>query len=73
MARRFRRNAKKKRIVENPSETISGANLPPVAGELYNLADDLSETKNIAAKYPELVAEMSAKLAQIKLSGRSRP
>ncbi len=26
--------------------------------ELYNLANDIGETKNIAAKYPEIVAEM---------------
>jgi arylsulfatase A-like enzyme/endonuclease/exonuclease/phosphatase family metal-dependent hydrolase len=38
-------------------------------GELYNLADDLAETKNLAAQHPELVNELSALLAQ----ARARP
>ena len=29
----------------------------PSAFELYNLADDVSETKNLADKHPEIVAE----------------
>jgi hypothetical protein len=28
--------------------------------ELYNLADDISETKNLANQFPEKVAELSA-------------
>ncbi len=45
----------------------------PATPELYNLADDLSETKNIAAQHPDIVKEMSAKLEEIKSKGRSRP
>lgn len=32
--------------------------------ELYNLDDDIGEKNNIAAKHPELVAELSKLLAQ---------
>jgi arylsulfatase A-like enzyme len=32
---------------------------------LYNLADDLSETNNVAANHPEIVAAMTEKLNQI--------
>lgn len=43
------------------------------AGQLYNLRDDLGETTNRYAERPELVAELSAHLAKIRDSGRSRP
>lgn len=65
--------AKRKPVVEHPAEAVAKRDFPPLAGELYNLDDDLSETKNIAAAHPAVVAEMSAKLEQIKSSGRSRP
>jgi arylsulfatase A-like enzyme len=42
-------------------------------GELYNLADDLGETTNIAAKHPDIVQSMKAKLAEIRAAGKSRP
>lgn len=42
------------------------------AGQLYNLADDLGERQNMAAKYPSRVKEMDALLRKIKESGRSR-
>jgi arylsulfatase A-like enzyme len=42
-------------------------------GELYNLADDLGETTNIAAKHPDIVQSMKAKLAEIRTNGKSRP
>lgn len=58
---------------ENPSEKVSNYDLPPTSGELYNLADDLSERKNIAAKHPDIVAELTAKLAEIKTGPKSRP
>jgi len=43
------------------------------AGELFNLADDLGETKNLAAARPEIVKELSALLQQLQDKGRSRP
>ena len=36
-------------------------------------ADDLSETKNVAAAHPDIVKLMSSKLNEIKLTGKSRP
>jgi arylsulfatase A-like enzyme len=45
----------------------------PAAPELYNLADDLGETTNLAAKHPEKVKEMTDLLQKIRADGRSRP
>ena len=41
--------------------------------QLYNLDDDLGETKNLAAQKPELVGEMSALMDKLVTSGRSTP
>jgi len=41
--------------------------------QLYNLADDLGETNNLAAAQPELVAEMKATFERIITNGRSAP
>jgi arylsulfatase A-like enzyme len=41
--------------------------------KLFNLADDLGETKDIAGQQPEKVAELTKKLKQIREAGRSRP
>ena len=41
--------------------------------QLYNLADDLGETKNLAAAIPEKVAEMKALLEKLITAGRSTP
>ncbi len=40
--------------------------------QLYNLKDDIGETKNLAEKYPEKAKELAAKLDAIKTAGRSR-
>jgi arylsulfatase A-like enzyme len=45
----------------------------PKSAELYNLADDLSETKNVADQHPEIVKEMTALLQTVHEKGRSRP
>ncbi len=63
----------KKDIPERPSEAVAAKDLPPAIGELYNLDDDLSETKNIAAAHSDIVAEMSSKLAEIRTAKKSRP
>ena len=39
-------------IEDNPWETICTSDLPGNNVQLYNLADDLSETKNVAAAAP---------------------
>ena len=41
--------------------------------ELYNLADDIGESRNVAGEHPEVVKEMTATLDKIRVSGRSRP
>jgi len=41
--------------------------------QLYNLADDLGETKNLAAAMPEKVAEIRALLEKTIADGRSTP
>ena len=59
-------------IIEGPWKLI-----PPASKkghpELYNLADDLSETENISTTHPQLVAKLSATLEDLKTKGRSRP
>ena len=41
--------------------------------QLYNLADDLGETRNVAAEHPDAVQDLSALLKEIRENGRSRP
>jgi arylsulfatase A len=41
--------------------------------QLYNLADDLGETKNLAAAMPEKVGEMKVLLEKLITDGRSTP
>ena len=41
--------------------------------ELYNLAEDLSESRNVAAQQPEKVKELTAVLKQARDNGRTRP
>jgi arylsulfatase A-like enzyme len=41
--------------------------------QLYNLAEDLGETRNLATDQPERVAEMSALLESLITAGRSTP
>lgn len=52
-------------------------NQPPIEPAtpvlLYNLADDLGETKNLAAEHPERVAEMKTLLERLIKHGRSTP
>jgi hypothetical protein len=43
------------------------------AVQLYNLAEDLGETRNLAADQPARVAAMKALLERIISSGRSTP
>ena len=62
----------KKAKPERASEEIADEDLPTVAGQLYNLASDLGEKKNVASENPKLAAEMAARLKEIRNSGRSR-
>ncbi len=64
---------RKKAKPERPSEAVTGRDLPPAAGELYNLADDLGETHDIAAQHPDIVKSMETRLAEIRNREASRP
>ena len=41
--------------------------------QVYNLAEDIGETNNIAAAHPDLVKGMTGLLQRIRERGRSRP
>jgi arylsulfatase A len=43
------------------------------AGQLYNLKDDLAETKNLYAEKPEVVQRLAGLLEQYQKKGRSAP
>lgn len=45
----------------------------PEPGQLYNLAADIGETKNLYAQHPEIVAELTALLKKYVEDGRSTP
>ena len=60
-------------VEDNPLETVLVSELPANNAQLYDLAKDLSETKDVAAAHPDIVALMSAKLKEIKQNARSRP
>jgi arylsulfatase A-like enzyme len=42
-------------------------------GQLYNLAEEISETNNLYAAKPDVVARLTALLEQYQKAGRSRP
>ena len=48
-------------------------NAPDAPGQLYNLAKDPGETKNLYNEYPDIVKRLKEKLEEFKKSGRSRP
>lgn len=43
------------------------------AGQLYDLESDPAEQRNVYAEHPEVVAELQARLAEIRAAGRSVP
>ncbi len=53
--------------------------IPPPLGakrktsELYNLDDDLSETKDVAAKHPRIVEQLTERLDELRKQPQSRP
>ncbi|MEP0366327.1 MAG: arylsulfatase [Cyclobacteriaceae bacterium] len=50
---------------------IKSENLKLPAMQLYNLKEDMGETNNLVAEYPEKVAELKNALKEIILNGRS--
>jgi arylsulfatase A-like enzyme len=53
------------------SPTSPAPGEPP--GQLFNLADDPRETRNLAAGNPALLAELQAEMKRIQSGSRSRP
>jgi len=51
--------------------TPAAANLPPI--QLYNLANDLGEERNVQAEHPEVVARLTKLLEKYVADGRSTP
>jgi hypothetical protein len=47
---------------QNPEEASEGAGKTAAKVELYNLAEDIGESKDLAASQPQKVAEMRARL-----------
>ncbi|MFO0816897.1 MAG: arylsulfatase [Pirellulales bacterium] len=62
-----------KYIPFNGSGVRVAANETQTSVQLYDLATDFSESKNLAADQPERVAAMSGLLEKIIVDGRSRP
>jgi arylsulfatase A-like enzyme len=46
---------------------------PGPAEQLYNLAEDLGETRNLAAEKPDLARELAGLLKKAREAGRTRP
>ena len=46
---------------------------PDAPGQLYDLAKDPGETKNLYNDHPEIVKALKEKLDEFKSSGRSAP
>lgn len=55
---------------QGPWKLIAGT---AATAELYNLSDDLCETNNLLATYPDKVKELTAQLERIRQEERSRP
>jgi arylsulfatase A-like enzyme len=53
--------------------TKEGQKTAEIPAQLYNLAEDIGETKNLVGEYPEKVKELAALLERIRGSPRSRP
>jgi arylsulfatase A-like enzyme len=51
----------------------AAAKAAPQTAQLYNLADDLAETNDLAAKMPEKLKEYSEFIEKARANGRTRP
>ncbi|MCX5770806.1 MAG: arylsulfatase [Candidatus Hydrogenedentes bacterium] len=56
-----------------PAKQQKNAAAAAVPGELYDLSNDLAESKNVAAENPDLVARMAGLLEQARSGPRTRP
>ncbi len=59
------------KLILAPGSGGKGKHDPAQPAQLYNLAEDLGETKNLAAEQPERVAQMQALLEKLITGGRS--
>jgi arylsulfatase A-like enzyme len=55
-----------------PGQPGAAAKAAPRSAELYNLADDLAETRNLALENPAKLEELARLLKQTREAGRSR-
>lgn len=62
-----------KMIPKNPNASKTGRNPTSGETELYDLSQDLAEKKSLAKANPKKVEELTALLAKLRESGRSRP
>ncbi|NUQ61415.1 MAG: arylsulfatase [Pirellulales bacterium] len=51
----------------------AGRRNEPATAELYNLSEDVAETKNVYSEQPEVVGRLTELLEQYRRTGRSRP
>ena len=62
------------KLVTPPSaRNVAKGGRTNAAPELYNLADDIGETNNLAQQNPEKAKELMALLERLRSEGRSRP
>ena len=58
---------------KQPWKKVEPGDKKPAAAQLFNLADDIGETKNVAADHPDTMNELSEQLQKVREQGRSRP
>ena len=61
-----------KLVFRNTGDSLDESRGQPRVVELYNLADDIAEERDIASESPERVAELRAKFDQVVATGASR-
>ncbi len=62
-----------KLIFGRGSGGLSKGGTEPLPMQLYNLADDIGESKNLSTARPDIVAELTRKMTEIVDHGRSTP
>jgi arylsulfatase A len=58
---------------EKKQKAADGPKADQYRPQLFNLADDPAETRNVAAQHPEVVQRLSARLREHRERGHSRP
>jgi arylsulfatase A-like enzyme len=60
-------------VFKKPGPNLDTSRGKPAVVELYNLADDIGETKDLAEQHPEVVERLTENLRSVVDRGRSRP